>query len=124
MEHVPGAIRQQINEAGIPIEQSNPEYAPGQVEVNIRYGEALQSADNVVMFRTLVKQLAHEHGYLATFMPKPFIDQSGSGFHTHYSPIRSWQKPILATDSSAAGCAGCPAILRQARFVHDWNRLA
>jgi len=85
MEHVLGAIRQQINETCIPIEQSNPEYAPGQVEVNIRYGEALQAADRVVMFRTLVKQLATEHDYLATFMAKPFADQSGSGFHTHYS---------------------------------------
>ncbi|MDP2122699.1 MAG: hypothetical protein Q8K28_22590 [Hoeflea sp.] len=37
------------------------------------------------MFRSLVKQLAHAHGYLATFMPKPFLDMSGSGFHTHYS---------------------------------------
>ena len=85
MEHVLGAIRQQINETGIPIEQSNPEYAAGQVEVNIRYGEALLAADRVVMFRSLVKQLAHAHGYLATFMAKPFFDQSGSGFHTHYS---------------------------------------
>ena len=42
----------QINECGIPIEQSNPEYAPGQVEVNIRYDKALQSAaDRVVMFQ-------------------------------------------------------------------------
>jgi glutamine synthetase len=85
MEHVLGPIRQFINETGIPIEQSNPEYAPGQVEVNICYGEALQSADRVIMFRTLVKQLAAAHGYLATFMAKPFIDQSGSGFHAHYS---------------------------------------
>jgi len=85
MEHVLGPIRQQINEMGIPIEQSNPEYAPGQVEVNIRYDDALLAADRVVMFRSLVKQLAHQHGYLATFMAKPFIDQSGSGFHGHYS---------------------------------------
>ncbi|MCP5087739.1 MAG: glutamine synthetase [Rhodobacteraceae bacterium] len=85
MEHVLGPIRQQINELGIPIEQSNPEYAPGQVEVNIRYGEALEAADRVIMFRSLVKELAHVHGYMATFMAKPFIDQSGSGFHTHYS---------------------------------------
>ena len=85
LEHVLGPIRRQINEAGIPIEQSNPEYGAGQVEVNIRYGEALKSADQVVMFRSLVKTLAHKHGYLATFMGKPFIDQSGSGFHTHYS---------------------------------------
>lgn len=85
MEHVLGPIRQQINEIGIPIEQSNPEYAPGQVEVNIHYDEALKSADQVIMFRSLVKKLAHVHGYLATFMAKPFIDQSGSGFHVHYS---------------------------------------
>lgn len=85
IEHVLGPIRQQINETGIPIEQSNPEYAAGQVEVNIRYDHALPTADNVVMFRSLVKQLAARHGYLATFMAKPFIDQSGNGFHTHYS---------------------------------------
>ncbi|MGI9435506.1 MAG: glutamine synthetase family protein, partial [Geminicoccaceae bacterium] len=84
-EHVLGPIRQQINEVGIPIEQSNPEYAPGQVEVNIRYDEALLAADRVVMFRSLVKQLAAKHGYQATFMAKPFFDLSGNGFHTHYS---------------------------------------
>jgi len=85
LEHVLGPIRQQINEMGIAIEQSNPEYAPGQVEVNLRYDEALKSADQVIMFRSLVKQLAFNHGYLATFMAKPFMDQAGSGFHTHYS---------------------------------------
>ena len=85
LEHVLGPIRQQINEIGIPIEQSNPEYAPGQVEVNIRYDEALLAADRVVMFRSAVKQLAAKHGYLATFMAKPFFEQSGSGFHAHYS---------------------------------------
>ena len=85
MEHIVGPIRRQINECGIPIEQSNPEYAAGQVEVNIRYAEAMESADNVIMFKSLVRQLGIHHDYLATFMPKPFFDQSGSGFHTHYS---------------------------------------
>ncbi len=85
LEHVLGPIRQQINEAGIPVEQSNPEYAAGQVEVNVRYADALLSADRVVMFRSLAKQLAHAHGYLATFMAKPFFEESGNGFHTHYS---------------------------------------
>ena len=85
LEHVLGPIRRQINECGIPIEQSNPEYAPGQVEVNIRYADALLAADRVVMFRTLVKQLAAAHGYKATFMAKPFFEHSGNGFHAHYS---------------------------------------
>ncbi|MEX0286023.1 MAG: glutamine synthetase family protein [Paracoccaceae bacterium] len=85
LEHVLGPIRREINECGIPIEQSNPEYAAGQVEVNIKYDEALLAADRVVMFRSLVKQLAHAHGYRATFMAKPFFEESGNGFHAHYS---------------------------------------
>ena len=85
LEHVIGPIRQQINEFGIPIEQSNPEYAAGQVEVNIRYDEPMVAADRVIMFRSLVKQLASQQGYRATFMAKPFFEESGNGFHTHYS---------------------------------------
>jgi glutamine synthetase len=85
LEHVLGPIRNHLTAVGIPIEQSNPEYAPGQVEVNIRYADALAGADRVILFRNLVKDIARRCGYLASFMAKPFIDQSGSGFHTHYS---------------------------------------
>ena len=85
LEHAIGPIRRQLPEVGIPIEQSNPEYAPGQVEVNIRYGPVLATADRVVAFRSFVKELAARHGFLATFMSKPFAAESGSGFHTHYS---------------------------------------
>lgn len=85
LEHVLGPIRNNLNELGIPVEQSNPEYAEGQVEVNIRYDEALLAADRVIIFRNLVKQMAFIHGYKATFMAKPFFEQSGSGFHCHYS---------------------------------------
>jgi glutamine synthetase len=84
-EHVLGPIRDDLVAAGIPIEQSNPEYAPGQVEVNIRYGPALETADRVVAFRGMVKQLAVAHGYVATFMAKPFFELSGNGFHVHHS---------------------------------------
>jgi len=79
---------------GIPIEQSNPEYAPGQVEVNMRYDSALLAADRVVMFRSLVKQLATQHGYIASFMAKPFIDLGGNGFHMHYSLWSDGQNAI------------------------------
>ena len=85
LEPVLGPMRRELAEMGIPIEQSNPEYAAGQVEVNIRYGSAMIAADRVVMFRSLVKQLAARHGLNATFMSKPFIDESGNGFHLHYS---------------------------------------
>ncbi|ADP71382.1 glutamine synthetase catalytic region [Rhodomicrobium vannielii ATCC 17100] len=87
-EPVLGPIRRHLEAIGIPIEQSNPEYAPGRVEVNIRHAGALTGADRVVLFRTAIKEIAALHGYLATFMAKPFIDQSGSGFHAHYSVWR------------------------------------
>ncbi|TWP32517.1 glutamine synthetase family protein [Leekyejoonella antrihumi] len=85
MEPILGPIRNGLADIGIPVEQSNPEYAAGQVEVNLRYDEALTGADRVVLFRNTVKDIAARHGYLATFMAKPFIDRSGSGFHTHHS---------------------------------------
>ena len=85
LEPVLGPMRRELAEMGIPIEQSNPEYAAGQVEVNIRYDSAMIAADRVVMFRSLVKQLAARHGLNATFMAKPFIEESGNGFHLHYS---------------------------------------
>ena len=83
MEHVLGSIRDDLIAMGIPIEQSNPEYAAGQAEVNVHYSEALSSADNVVLFPTQVKEIAQKHGYLATFMAKPFIEESGNSIHTH-----------------------------------------
>ena len=85
LEHVLGPIRRHLNDVGIPIEQSNPEYAAGQVEVNIRYSEALLAADRSVAFRSLVKELAVSQNYMATFMSKPFAGESGSGFHVHHS---------------------------------------
>ena len=85
LDHVVGPIRRYLSEVGIPIEQSNPEYAAGQVEVNIEYGDALETADRSVAFRGLVKQIALSQGYLATFMAKPFTGESGSGFHVHHS---------------------------------------
>ncbi len=85
LEHVLGPIRRHLTDVDIPIEQSNPEYAAGQVEVNIRYGEALAAADRVVAFRGLVREIAHAHDYVATFMAKPFAAESGNGFHVHHS---------------------------------------
>ena len=88
LEHVIGPMRRYLNEIGIPIEQSNPEYAAGQIEINMRYDDALTVADRVVMFRTAVRDIARAHGYHATFMAKPFSEESGSGFHTHHSVWR------------------------------------
>jgi glutamine synthetase len=84
-EDVLAPIRNQIIAFGIPIEAANVEYAPGQFEVNIRYDEALATADMAVQFRNAVKEIAADHGWLATFMAKPFDELSGSGVHIHHS---------------------------------------
>lgn len=84
-EHVVGPIRNLCTEMGIQVEMSNPEYAPGQIEINLRYREAMVSADNAMLFRNAVKEIAYNHGYLATFMAKPFFMESGNSFHMHQS---------------------------------------
>lgn len=84
-EDVLAPIRNHIIAFGIPIEAANVEYAPGQFEVNIRYDEALATADMAVQFRNAVKEIARDCGWLATFMAKPFDELSGSGVHIHHS---------------------------------------
>jgi glutamine synthetase len=70
---------------GISVEFSHHECAPGQQEIDLRYADALATADNVMTFRYVVKEVAMAQGVYATFMPKPFTDQQGSGMHTHLS---------------------------------------
>ena len=70
---------------GISVEFSHHEVAPGQQEIDLRYADALTTADNVMTFRHVVKEVAMAEGVYATFMPKPFTDQPGSGMHTHLS---------------------------------------
>ena len=71
--------------AGLDVESSNAEYGPGLIEVNISYADAMTAADATVVFKSIVKQVAVRHGLRATFMPKPWADQSGSGMHVHTS---------------------------------------
>lgn len=84
-EPVLAPMRNQLREFGIPIEASNMEFAPGQVEVNIRYGEAMMTADNAVLFHNAVKEISAQHGFIASFMAKIWTDESGSGTHLHQS---------------------------------------
>ncbi|OKL54242.1 glutamine synthetase [Bowdeniella nasicola] len=70
---------------GIPVEYAHHEGGPGQHEIDLRYADALSTADNIMTFRTVVAEVAQENGVVATFMPKPLIDAPGSGMHTHLS---------------------------------------
>ena len=70
---------------GISVEFSHHEGAPGQQEIDLRYADALSTADNIMTFRTIVREVALSQGIYASFMPKPFADHPGSGMHTHLS---------------------------------------
>ncbi len=70
---------------GISVEFSHHEGGPGQQEIDLRYADALTTADNLMTFRLVVQEVAMEQGLYATFMPKPFRDHPGSGMHTHLS---------------------------------------
>jgi glutamine synthetase len=74
-----------LEQLGISVEFSHHEGGPGQNEIDLRYSDALSMADNIMTFRTVVKEVAIEQGVYATFMPKPFTNQPGSGMHTHFS---------------------------------------
>jgi glutamine synthetase len=70
---------------GIPVQYSHHEIAPSQQEIDLRYTDALTMADNILTFRTVVKEVAQDRGVYATFMPKPIAGVNGSGMHTHMS---------------------------------------
>jgi glutamine synthetase len=74
-----------LERIGISVEFSHHEVAPGQQEIDLRYADALTTADNIMTFRHVVKEVALSQSVRATFMPKPYTDQPGSGMHTHLS---------------------------------------
>ncbi|MBD2057098.1 glutamine synthetase [Oculatella sp. FACHB-28] len=75
----------------IPVERYYPESGPGQHEISIRYTHALQAADWQIAFRETVRGVALRHGLRASFLPKIFVDQAGSGCHLHLSLWRDGQ---------------------------------
>lgn len=85
----PYLIKREIMEAldamGITTETSTHEVADHQHEIDIRYDQALKTADNTITLKMAAKFIAFKHNYHATFMPKPFFGVNGSGMHTHQS---------------------------------------
>lgn len=74
-----------LDRMGYQVEASHHETAPGQHEIDFQYADAVTTADNIVTFKMVVKNVARQHGLHATFMPKPLHGIAGSGMHTHQS---------------------------------------
>jgi glutamine synthetase len=83
-----GVLREMLHacaDLGLQAYAANHEFGRSQYEINLRHSDALDAADRAFLFKTTVKEIAAQHGLLATFIGKPWNDDEGSGFHLHLS---------------------------------------
>ena len=94
-------MMQTMIEAGMDVECQHHEVASGgQCEIDLKYAGLVEMADQMMMYKYIVKNTARKHGKTATFMPKPLFGDNGSGLHTHMSLWRDGQ-PLFAGDGYA-----------------------
>jgi glutamine synthetase len=90
-----------LEECGITVECHHHEVATaGQCEIDFRFSTMLGTADNLQIFKYVVRNTAHQYGKTATFMPKPVYGDNGSGMHVHQS-IWKGGKPLFAGNKYA-----------------------
>ena len=99
LDEMVGALRA----VGIDVYQIDHEDGNGQFEINFTYADALKSADNFTFVKMAASEIAHKHGMIATFMPKPFSNRTGSGAHFHISLGTGAQKNAFLDPSDAGG---------------------
>lgn len=120
---------------GISVEYSHHEGGPGQNEIDLRYADALSTADNIMTFRTVIREVALGQGIWASFMPKPFTEHPGSGMHTHVSlfegDANAFYEPGAEYQLSKTGRSFIGGVLRHApeitavtnQWVNSYKRL-
>jgi glutamine synthetase len=92
-----------LRKVGIDVYQIDHEDGNGQFEVNFTYADALKSADNFTFVKMAASEIARQHGMIATFMPKPFSNRTGSGAHFHVSLGNDKQRNLFHDDGDANG---------------------
>ncbi len=92
---------QAMQRAGLVVECHHHEVATGgQAEIDLRYDTLLRTADNLMKYKYIVRNVAYQYGKTVTFMPKPIFGDNGSGMHTHQSLWKNGQ-PLFAGDGYA-----------------------
>jgi glutamine synthetase len=126
---------QTLESMGISVEFSHHEGGPGQQEIDLRYADALTTADNIMSFRLVMKEVALQQGVYASFMPKPFTEHPGSGMHTHMSLFEGdrnvFYEPGAEFQLSKLGRAFIAGLLKHAaeitavcnQWVNSYKRL-
>jgi glutamine synthetase len=98
-----GEIRRQIDASGVPVEFSKGEWGPGQHEINLRYGRALEMADRHVIYKLAAKEIADAAGCSLTFMAKVDESLAGSSCHVHMSLQDADGEPAFPGSGRLAG---------------------
>jgi glutamine synthetase len=102
LQDVRSKIMLAMIEAGVPVEVQHHEVGTaGQAEIDIRFGTLVQTADRMMIYKYIVKNVCHRLGYTATFMPKPLFGDNGSGMHCHQS-LWNGNTPLFFDESGYA----------------------
>ncbi len=120
----------------LPLETVISEYAAGQFEFTLRYGDLARAADDIVLAKRLIRATARRFDMEACFMAKPFGDKSGSGMHLHLSLADDQGRNVFADGTDGAlsplmlsAIGGIRAVMADtmlvmAPFLNSWRRLS
>lgn len=96
MMDIRNEMMQVMVESGLDVEAQHHEVGTaGQAEIDLRFGELVKMADNLLLYKYIIKNVARRHRKTVTFMPKPIFQDNGSGMHTHFSLWREGE-PLFA----------------------------
>jgi glutamine synthetase len=119
----------------VPLDGLLKELAPGQYELNLYHVDnPLLAADNAQLLKQVIKGVSRKHGYIASFMAKPFGDRDGNGFHTHVSVLDENGENIFddgserGSDRLRHAIAGLADVMPESMLVfaphlNSWRRL-
>ncbi|MHA6262692.1 glutamine synthetase family protein [Arenibacterium sp. CAU 1754] len=117
------ALYEACGQMGIPADTVISESGLGQFEVNLIHQDAMRAADDAWLFKALVRGLARQHGFAATFMAKPYPDDAGNGMHVHFSVLDKDGNNIFndggpkGTDLLRQAVAGCLAAMPASTLI-------
>ncbi len=103
--HILEQIVDSLLAVGIDVYQIDHEDSNGQFEINFTFSDAVTSADRTIFFRMAASQIAHGHGAVCSFMPKPMPTRTGSGMHMHMS-VSDGENPNIFNDDSDSNNLG------------------
>ncbi|MEM1163654.1 MAG: glutamine synthetase family protein [Pseudomonadota bacterium] len=108
---------------GIPAQAATSESGVGQFEITLTHQDAMRAADDTWLFKRLIRRVARNHGFAATFMAKPFVEDAGNGLHIHFSILDEAGRNIFDEGGSEGtivlrhAIAGCVAAMRESTLI-------